>query len=109
MSGDGAAAGQASSGEGVPGRSRAVAGTALFVAGFSALFASYGAAFGGLGATLLTHQRILIQVLGGVTIGLGLLFAGVFDRLPLAGRMLRPSFRPRAGLAAVHRADAGRG
>src|SRR6267154_675692 len=99
MSGDGAAAAEEPRGESAPGRSRAVAGTALFVAGFSALFASYGAAFGGLGATLLAHQKILIQVLGGVTILLGLLFAGVFDRLPLAGRMLRPSFRPRAGLA----------
>jgi cytochrome c-type biogenesis protein len=78
---------------------RTVAGAALFVAGFSALFASYGAAFGGLGATLLTHQRGLIQVLGGLTIGLGLLFAGAFDRFPAAGRVLRPSFRPRAGLA----------
>jgi cytochrome c-type biogenesis protein len=99
MSADGAAAAQEPIGEAAPGRSRAVAGTALFVAGFSALFASYGAAFGGLGATLLAHQKILVQVLGGVTILLGLLFAGVFDRLPLAGRMLRPSFRPRAGLA----------
>jgi len=99
MSGDGAAAAQETGGEAAAGRSRAVAGTALFVGGFSALFASYGAAFGGLGATLLGHQKILVQVLGGVTILLGLLFAGVFDRLPLAGRMLRPSFRPRAGLA----------
>jgi cytochrome c-type biogenesis protein len=57
-------------------RGRTVAGAALFVAGFSALFASYGAAFGGLGATLLVHQRGLIQVLGGLTISLGLLFAG---------------------------------
>src|SRR6266699_2980924 len=78
---------------------RALAGTALFVLGFSALFASYGAAFGGLGEVLLAHQRGLIQALGAVTILLGLLFAGVFDRLPVAGRMLRPSFRPRAGLA----------
>jgi len=83
----------------VPARGRALAGTALFVLGFSALFASYGAAFGGLGGVLLAHQRGLIQALGGLTILLGLLFAGAFDRLPLAGRMLRPSFRPRAGLA----------
>jgi len=68
---------------------RTVAGAALFVAGFSALFASYGAAFGGLGATLLVHQRGLIQVLGGLTIGLGLLFAGAFERFP-AGVLLRP-------------------
>jgi cytochrome c-type biogenesis protein len=78
---------------------RALAGTALFVLGFSALFASYGAAFGGLGEVLLVHQRGLVQALGGLTILLGLLFAGAFDRLPVAGRMLRPSFRPRAGLA----------
>ncbi len=82
-----------------PARGRALAGTGLFVLGFSALFASYGAAFGGLGEVLLAHQRGLIQVLGGLTILLGLLFAGAFDRLPLAGRVLRPSFRPRAGLA----------
>src|SRR6267143_1801414 len=69
---------------------RALAGTALFVLGFSALFASYGAAFGGLGEVLLAHQQGLIQALGALTILLGLLFAG---------RMLRPSFRPRAGLA----------
>jgi len=80
-------------------RGRAVAGTGLFVAGFSALFASYGAAFGGLGELLLAHQRGLIEVLGGLTILLGLLFAGAFDRLPAAGRVLRPSVRPRAGLA----------
>ncbi len=82
-----------------PGRGRALAGTALFVLGFSALFASYGAAFGGLGEVLLAHQRGLIEALGALTILLGLLFAGVFDRLPFAGRMLRPSLRPRAGLA----------
>jgi len=82
-----------------PARGRAVAGTALFVLGFSALFASYGAAFGGLGEVLLAHQQGLIQALGAVTILLGLLFAGVFDRLPITGRMLRPSARPRAGLA----------
>ena len=80
-------------------RGRTVAGTALFVLGFSALFASYGAAFGGLGVMLLSHQQVLLQVLGGLTIVLGLLFAGAFDRFALAGRVLRPSARPRAGLA----------
>jgi cytochrome c-type biogenesis protein len=78
---------------------RAVTGTALFVLGFSVLFASYGAAFGGLGELLLAHQQVLIRVLGAVTIVLGLLFAGALDRLPIAGRILRPSLRPRAGLA----------
>jgi len=80
-------------------RGRTVAGAALVVLGFSALFATYGAAFGGLGALLLSHERGLVQVLGAVTIALGLLFAGIFDRFSLTGRMLKPSLRPRAGLA----------
>jgi cytochrome c-type biogenesis protein len=80
------------------GRGRTVAGAALVVLGFSALFAAYGAAFGGLGSLLLTHQRGLTQVLGAVTIVLGLLFAGLFDRFALTGRIMRPSVRPRAGL-----------
>jgi cytochrome c-type biogenesis protein len=84
---------------GAPGRSRVVAGATLFVLGFSALFASYGVLFGGLGATLLGHQQVLTRILGGVTIVLGLMFAGVFDRFMLAGRIARPSWRPRAGLA----------
>jgi len=94
----GADAEQAEAGQ-PSGRGRTVAGAALVVLGFSALFAAYGAAFGGLGALLLDHQRGLIQVLGAVTIALGLLFAGLFDRFTLTGRMLRPSLRPRAGLA----------
>ncbi|HEY2443173.1 MAG TPA: cytochrome c biogenesis protein CcdA [Streptosporangiaceae bacterium] len=81
------------------GRGRTVTGTLLFVLGFSALFAAYGAASGGLGSLLQAHQRGLIQVLGGLTILLGLLFAGLFDRFTFAARMLRPSVRPRAGLA----------
>ena len=97
----GADAQQAEAGEQTrpAGSGRTVAGAALIVLGFSALFAAYGAAFGGLGGLLLTHQRELIQVLGVVTILLGLLFAGVFDRFSVAGRMVRPSVRPRAGLA----------
>src|SRR5262249_11962404 len=65
-----------------PRRSRAVAGTALFVLGFSAVFATEGVAFGGLGSVLRTHTAGLTQVLGVITIVLGLLFAGVFDRFP---------------------------
>ena len=38
-------------------------------------------------------------MLGGITILLGLLFAGAFDRFSFAGRIIRPSARPRAGLA----------
>jgi cytochrome c-type biogenesis protein len=80
-------------------RSRVVAGTALFVLGFSVVFVAYGAALGGLGHLLTGHARLLTQVLGGLTILLGLLFAGAFDRFPLAGRIVRPSARPKAGLA----------
>ena len=83
-----------------PGRGRTIAGTMLFVLGFSALFATYGAASGSLGGTLLAHHQTgVTQVLGAVTIVLGLLFAGLLDRFSFAGRVLRPSIRPRAGLA----------
>src|SRR5215475_11947139 len=77
-------------------RRRAVLGTALFALGFSAVFASEGLAFGGL---LQRHSVGLTQVFGVLTILLGLLFAGLFDRIPVTGRILRPSLRPRAGLA----------
>jgi cytochrome c-type biogenesis protein len=80
-------------------RSRVVAGAMLFVLGFSVLFASEGVLLGGLGEKLLVHQRVVTQVLGVVTIVLGLLFAGVLDRLMLTGRIFRPAWRPRAGLA----------
>ena len=82
-----------------PPRSRVVAGAALFVLGFSVLYTSYGLAFGGLGTALKAHQLILTQVLGALTIVLGLLFAGALDRFTFAGRIVKPSLRPRAGLA----------
>jgi cytochrome c-type biogenesis protein len=83
----------------LPPRGRVVAGTALFVLGFSVVFVAYGAALGGLGHLLTGHARMLTQVLGGLTILLGLLFAGAFDRFSFAGRIARPSARPKAGLA----------
>jgi cytochrome c-type biogenesis protein len=76
-----------------------MAGALLFILGFSVVFASEGAAFGGLGLVLKQHAVGLTQVMGAVTIVLGLLFAGVFDRFTFAGRAFRSSFRPRAGLA----------
>ena len=82
-----------------PPRSRVVAGTALFVLGFSALYTSYGVAFGSFGTALRTHQRAVTLVLGALTIVLGLLFAGVLDRFSFAGRIIKPSARPRAGIA----------
>jgi cytochrome c-type biogenesis protein len=89
----------ASGGPRRPARRRAVAGTALFVLGFSAVFASLGVAFGGFGGMLQRHSVGLTQVFGVLTILMGLLFAGVFDRIPVTGRILKPSLRPRAGLA----------
>src|SRR5215813_5116070 len=80
-------------------RRRAVLGTALFALGFSAVFASEGVAFGGFGALLQRHSVGLTQVFGVLTILLGLLFAGLFDWIPGTGRIMRPSVRPRAGLA----------
>ena len=82
-----------------PSRSRVLAGAALFVLGFSVVFVAYGAALGGLGHLLTGHARVLTQVLGGLTILLGLLFAGALDRFSFAGRIVRPSARPKAGLA----------
>ena len=62
------------------------------------MFAAAGLAFGGEGLVLVRHQAGVTQILGGVPILLGLLFAGVFDRFPMTGRIVRPSIRPRAGL-----------
>ena len=89
----------APAGPAAPAAGRAVAGTALFVLGFSLVFAFYGLALGGLGQLLRAHSTGLTQVLGGITILLGLMFAGVFDRFSFAGRIFRPSARPKAGLA----------
>ncbi len=78
---------------------RTVAGTALFVVGFSTVFALAGLAVGGLGQLFSAHDSTLTRVLGGVTILLGLLFFGAFDRFTFAGRIFKPSTMPRAGLA----------
>jgi cytochrome c-type biogenesis protein len=81
-----------------PPRGRAVAGTALFVLGFSAVFCLIGLAVGGIGGLLQTHVDGITRVLGGVTILLGLMFFGAFDRFTFSGRIFKPSFTPRAGL-----------
>jgi len=61
--------------------------------------ADLSAAGSGGGVLLQTHADGITQILGGVTILLGLLFFGAFDRFMFAGRIFKPSFRPRAGLA----------
>lgn len=75
-------------------RGRVLLGSVLFISGFSFLFVSYGALFGGLGSRILGHERIITQVLGVFTIGLGLVFMG---RFPLM-RTFRPSISTKGGL-----------
>jgi cytochrome c-type biogenesis protein len=80
-------------------RSRVMLGALLFILGFSALFALEGVTAATLGDTLRLHSQGLTQILGGLIIVLGLLFIGAFDRFTFAGRIVKPSVRPRAGLA----------
>ena len=82
-----------------PGTRRVVLGAVLFVGGFAAVFTSYGVLFGTFGALLIAHQETLVRVLGALTIVFGLMFTGLFWRLPIASRSLRLGYRPRAGLA----------
>ena len=79
--------------------SKTVLGSLLFVLGFAAVFTSYGAAFGGVGRSLLVHQRGLIQVLGVVTVLMGLMFVGAFSKVSLTNRTWRLSYKPAMGLA----------
>jgi cytochrome c-type biogenesis protein len=74
-------------------------GALLFVLGFSVLYALEGVAVAGVGGTLTVHRAGLSQILGGLIILLGLLFIGLFDRFSFTGRIVKPGFRPRAGLA----------
>jgi cytochrome c-type biogenesis protein len=82
-----------------PVRGRAVLGALLFVLGFSLVFAVEAYVFGTVSQALRDHEQGLSQVLGIVVIALGLMFIGAFDRFSFAGRIFRPQFRPRAGLA----------
>jgi cytochrome c-type biogenesis protein len=83
-------------------RSRTVTGTALFVVGFAAVFTAYGAAFGGIGVLIGSHQRVLVRILGGATIGLGLVFLGVGAKVPglrVLNRTVKVAYRPGMGMA----------
>jgi cytochrome c-type biogenesis protein len=82
-----------------PGAGRAVLGTLLFVLGFSAVFAIEALALSSAALTLRDDDQLLTRILGGVIIVLGLMFVGAFDRFSFSGRIFRPQFRPRAGLA----------
>jgi cytochrome c-type biogenesis protein len=80
-------------------RTRMVTGALLFVLGFSAVFGAEGLAIGSLTELLRGPSTMLTRILGALTIVLGLLFAGALDRFAFAGRIVKPSARPKAGLA----------
>jgi cytochrome c-type biogenesis protein len=82
-----------------PARGQVMLGTLLFVLGFSVLFALEGITVSSIGDALHSDSAVITKVLGCVIIALGLMFMGVFDRFSFTGRIFRPSFRPRAGLA----------
>jgi cytochrome c-type biogenesis protein len=86
-------------GRAAPATGRAVLGTLLFVLGFSAVFAVEALALSGAVLTLRHDEQLLTRILGGVIIVLGLMFVGALDRFSFSGRIFRPQFRPRAGLA----------
>jgi cytochrome c-type biogenesis protein len=87
------------SGLAVPAKGRAVLGTLLFVLGFSVVFAIEALALSTAALTLRDDEQVLTRILGAVIIVLGLMFVGAFDRFSFSGRIFRPQFRPRAGLA----------
>jgi cytochrome c-type biogenesis protein len=77
-------------------RTRVLAGSSLFVLGFSAVFVSEGLLFGQLGALLLDHRKGIEQVLGVMTIVMGLAFMGF---IPGLQREVRIHRLPHAGIA----------
>ncbi len=79
-------------------RGRTTVGAILFVAGFSAVFIAGGALFGSLGSSLIAHHLGLQRILGGVTIVLGLAFAGLFAPIAVTNREFRIHRLPSAGL-----------
>ncbi len=76
-------------------RGRLVAGSLLFVAGFTVVFVSAGVLVGTFGVFLIDHRRLLQQILGGLTVVLGLAFMGA---VPWFQRDLRVHRRPTLGL-----------
>ena len=82
--------------EGDTGRGKLVVGSMLFVLGFSVVFVTEGALFGGFAGGLQAHQRLIEQVIGVLTVLLGLAFLGV---IPGLQRDVRIHRLPRAGLA----------
>jgi len=76
-------------------RGRLLAGALLFVAGFTVVFVSAGVLVGTFGVFLIDHRRPLQQILGALTVLLGLAFMGA---VPWFQRDLRVHRRPSLGL-----------
>lgn len=79
-------------------RSRMVTGTVLFIAGFTFVFVAVSSAIGQVGYLLLAHSESITRVLGGLTIVVGLVFAGA---VPWLQRDVRMHTVPAVGLAAA--------
>ncbi|MFB8394590.1 cytochrome c biogenesis CcdA family protein [Streptomyces yangpuensis] len=78
-------------------RSRMATGALLFVLGFTAVLVSGGALFGYFGRSLLAHQEVITQVLGVLTVLMGLSFMGFLPGF--TQREFRSHRRPALGLA----------
>jgi cytochrome c-type biogenesis protein len=84
------------SGDGArPSQRRMAFGALLFVLGFTIIFVLQGALFGELGAQIFAHQRVLEQIMGVVTILLGVVFLG---GIGLLQREVKVHRLPRPGL-----------
>jgi cytochrome c-type biogenesis protein len=79
-------------------RGRMVLGSSLFVLGFSFVFVAFGTASGALGDWLLVYTRQISEVLGFLTILLGVAFVGL---VPWLQRDVRVHRVPAVGLAAA--------
>lgn len=76
-------------------RGRMVLGVSLFIAGFTAVYVTVGWFAGAAGHALIEYNDVVTRVLGGITIVLGLVFAGLVPQLSGS----RPiDIRPTAGL-----------
>jgi len=65
-----------------PSRGRILFGSSLFVLGFSTPFVLYGALFGTIGSRITEHETGITQILGVVTILMGVIFLGKFPMMP---------------------------